>query len=59
MSGGPIREVEYSRRAVRGADYLVGTCGTGTAVLLLHGFPQTHYCCVTSYPHFRSGTVSW
>jgi haloacetate dehalogenase len=44
MSGGPIREMEYSRLAVRGADYLVGTCGTGTAVLLLHGFPQTHYC---------------
>jgi haloacetate dehalogenase len=44
MSGGPIREMEYSRRSVRGADYLVGTCGTGTAVLLLHGFPQTHYC---------------
>jgi haloacetate dehalogenase len=36
--------MEYSRRAVRGADYLVGTCGRGTAVLLLHGFPQTHYC---------------
>lgn len=44
MSGGPIREMEYSRLAVRGADYLVGTCGTGTAVLLLHGFPQTHDC---------------
>jgi haloacetate dehalogenase len=44
MSGGPIRELEYSRRGVRGADYLVGTCGTGAGVLLLHGFPETHYC---------------
>jgi haloacetate dehalogenase len=44
MDGGPIRELEYGRREVRGADYLVGTCGTGPAVLLLHGFPQTHYC---------------
>jgi pimeloyl-ACP methyl ester carboxylesterase len=44
MSTGPIREMVYSRRQVRDADYLVGTCGTGAAVLLLHGFPQTHYC---------------
>jgi hypothetical protein len=59
MSGGPIREMEYSRRAVRGADYLVGTSGTGTAVLLLHGFPRRITAGVTSYPRFQSGTVSW
>jgi haloacetate dehalogenase len=44
ISGDPIREMEYSRCEVRGANYLVGTGGAGTPVLLLHGFPQTHYC---------------
>jgi len=41
---GPLREVEYARWKIGGADYLVGRCGAGPAVLLLHGFPQTHYC---------------
>ena len=36
--------MEYLRLEVRGADYLVATGGEGSAVLLLHGFPQTHYC---------------
>jgi haloacetate dehalogenase len=36
--------MEYTRVAVRGADYLVGTAGSGRPLLLLHGFPQTHYC---------------
>ncbi len=36
--------MEYTRVAVRGADYLVGTSGSGRPLLLLHGFPQTHYC---------------
>ena len=30
MSGGPIPELEYGRQRVRGADYLVGMCGTGS-----------------------------
>jgi haloacetate dehalogenase len=36
--------MEYTRVAVRGADYLVATAGGGPPVLLLHGFPETHYC---------------
>jgi haloacetate dehalogenase len=45
VSSGSIPGMEYHRREVRGADYLLGTCGTGPpAVLLLHGFPETHYC---------------
>ena len=41
---GRIHGVEYRRLEIRGADYLVGTAGTGPPVVLLHGFPQTHYC---------------
>ena len=41
---GRIPGMEYTRVAVRGADYLVGTAGSGRPLLLLHGFPQTHYC---------------
>jgi haloacetate dehalogenase len=36
--------MEYQRLRIRDADYLVGTAGSGPPVLLLHGFPQTHYC---------------
>jgi haloacetate dehalogenase len=43
-SQGRIHGVEYRRLEIRGADYLVGTAGTGPPVVLLHGFPQTHYC---------------
>jgi haloacetate dehalogenase len=41
---GRIQGLEYSTVPIRGADYLVGTAGNGPPVLLLHGFPQTHYC---------------
>lgn len=41
---GPLPGVDYRRVEIREADYLVGTTGAGPAVLLLHGFPQTHYC---------------
>jgi haloacetate dehalogenase len=34
----------YRRLGIRGADYLVAVAGSGRPVLLLHGFPQTHYC---------------
>ena len=44
MSGGPIPNMDYRRLEVRDADYLVATAGSGPAVVLLHGFPQTHYC---------------
>jgi len=36
--------MRYRRFEVRGADYLVASSGSGRPVLLLHGFPQTHYC---------------
>jgi haloacetate dehalogenase len=44
MITGPIENVHYVRHQIRGADYLAATAGSGDPVLLLHGFPQTHYC---------------
>src|SRR5947209_15207800 len=41
---GPIPDAGYRRLEIRGADYLVATVGSGPPVLLLHGFPQTHFC---------------
>src|SRR5213596_802536 len=41
---GPIANMEYRRLEIRGADYLVACAGSGSPVLLLHGFPQTHFC---------------
>jgi haloacetate dehalogenase len=41
---GPIEDADYRRVPVGGADYLVALVGSGEPVLLLHGFPQTHYC---------------
>jgi haloacetate dehalogenase len=41
---GPLEEAEYRRCEIGDADYLVALAGSGTPVLLLHGFPQTHYC---------------
>ncbi len=35
---------EYTARAIGPTSYRPGVAGTGDAVLLLHGFPQTHYC---------------
>ena len=36
--------MEYQQLKIRDANYSVGRAGNGPAVLLLHGFPQTHYC---------------
>jgi len=36
--------MDYVRVAVGDADYLAAIAGSGPPVLLLHGFPQTHYC---------------
>ena len=36
--------MEYLRVAVGDAEYLAAVAGSGSPVLLLHGFPQTHYC---------------
>jgi hypothetical protein len=41
---GPLPNMRYRRHEVRGANYLVAIGGRGAPVLLLHGFPQTHYC---------------
>jgi haloacetate dehalogenase len=35
---------EYTTVAVGPTTYRAGVAGAGAAVLLLHGFPQTHYC---------------
>ena len=39
-----IDEFEYTSVVVGPTTYRPGVAGTGPAVLLLHGFPQTHYC---------------
>jgi haloacetate dehalogenase len=44
MTGGRIPGMDYVRIAVGEADYLVAVAGSGPPLLLLHGFPQTHYC---------------
>jgi haloacetate dehalogenase len=44
MSGGRIPGVDYVHIAVGEAEYLAGIAGNGPPVLMLHGFPQTHYC---------------
>jgi haloacetate dehalogenase len=44
LTGGPPRAVAYRRCPIGEADYLFALAGDGDPVLLLHGFPQTHYC---------------
>jgi haloacetate dehalogenase len=41
---GPIEGLDYRRVAIGDVDYLVALAGVGDPLLLLHGFPQTHYC---------------
>jgi haloacetate dehalogenase len=36
--------MRYERHEIRDGQYLVATAGSGHPVLLLHGFPQTHFC---------------
>jgi haloacetate dehalogenase len=43
-AAGPIEDADYRCVPVGGAQYLVALVGSGDPVLLLHGFPQTHYC---------------
>jgi pimeloyl-ACP methyl ester carboxylesterase len=43
MVTGPVPGMRYRRIEVRGAAYFVAMAGSGSPVLLLHGFPQTHY----------------
>jgi haloacetate dehalogenase len=44
VTGGPIAELDYRRVPIGDADYRVGIGGHGPPVVLLHGFPETHYC---------------
>jgi haloacetate dehalogenase len=51
MTGSPtmaldpgIGGFDYATLDVRGTTYRAGMSGEGTPVLLLHGFPETHYC---------------
>lgn len=49
---------EYDRLAVGDASYQVAAAGDGPAVVLLHGYPQTHYCWRLVAPELaRSHTV--
>jgi haloacetate dehalogenase len=41
---GPVERLDYRRAAIGDVDYLLGVAGHGDPVLLLHGFPETHYC---------------
>jgi haloacetate dehalogenase len=41
---GLIKAVEYRRCRIGDTDYLFARAGEGEPVLVLHGFPQTHYC---------------
>jgi haloacetate dehalogenase len=43
MVTAPVPGMRYRRIEVRGAAYFVAMAGSGSPVLLLHGFPQTHY----------------
>jgi haloacetate dehalogenase len=43
-AGETLTGVDYRRLRIRDADYLAAVAGEGEAVLLLHGFPQTHHC---------------
>ena len=44
MSDFGIDGFDYVTVDIGDASYRVGTAGSGPAVLLLHGFPQYHYC---------------
>jgi haloacetate dehalogenase len=49
---------EYTSVEVGSTRYVPGVAGSGPAVLLLHGFPQTHYCWHRVAPALaRRGTV--
>jgi haloacetate dehalogenase len=43
-ASGPVKGAAYRRCRIGEADYLLAQAGDGEPVLLLHGFPQTHYC---------------
>jgi haloacetate dehalogenase len=47
----------YTTRGVGATTYRPGLAGTGPAVLLLHGFPQTHYCWHRVAPALTGGST--
>jgi haloacetate dehalogenase len=55
MVSGPIASMEYRRLEIGGADYLVAVAGSGPPVMLLHGFPQTHFCWRGAVPALSQG----
>jgi haloacetate dehalogenase len=40
----PQPDMEYRHCRIGGANYLFALAGSGDPSLLLHGFPQTHFC---------------
>jgi haloacetate dehalogenase len=43
-ASGPITGVDYGRCRIGEVAYLFARAGSGDPILLLHGFPETHYC---------------
>jgi haloacetate dehalogenase len=43
-ASGPIKDADYRRCCISDAHYLFALAGSGEPLLLLHGFPETHYC---------------
>src|SRR4051794_11166156 len=43
-ASGPIATADYRRCRIGDTEYLIAIAGDGAPLLLLHGFPQTHYC---------------
>src|SRR4051794_25647852 len=44
VQAGRIPGFDYQRLAIGDASYLVAVAGQGAPVVLLHGYPETHYC---------------
>jgi haloacetate dehalogenase len=55
MSDLGIEGFEYADVEVRDSTYRLGVAGDGLAVLLLHGFPQYHYCWHAVAPALTGG----
>jgi haloacetate dehalogenase len=54
---GGIAGFRYATVAVGPTTYRPGVAGSGPAVLLLHGFPQTHYCWHRVAPSLTAGNT--
>jgi haloacetate dehalogenase len=51
----PLPGFEHARHVVGDADYFVACGGAGPPVLLLHGFPETHFCWHRVAPRLAAG----